>query len=233
MRFDIIGYSDKGPRQKNEDAWGYKMSDEGTLTVCVADGVGGNPCGEVASKLCVDNFIAYTPLYELSKVVKRIDLDLKAHALEHSACFKMASTLSGCILTDNHLKGIHVGDTRVCILRGNGIKQLTQDHTEVARFVREGMLSPLQARHYPRKNILEMALGSDNGLHPYQFKFDIFPGDRVLLTSDGVHTIINKALMRDISLSSDNLKGFSKRIIDRLKLSNLKDNITFVAIEVN
>ena len=233
MRFDIIGYSDKGPRQKNEDAWAYNMFDESTLTVCIADGVGGNPCGQVASKMCVDNFITYSTQYELLKAVKRIDLDIKAHALEQSECFKMASTLSGCILTENHLKGIHVGDTRVSILRGNGIKQLTQDHTEVARFMREGLLTQLQARHYPRKNILEMAIGSDNALRPYQFKFDLLPGDRILLTSDGVHTVISKTLMRDISLASDNLDGFSKRIIDRLNISNLKDNVTFVAIEVS
>ncbi|MGI4759578.1 MAG: PP2C family protein-serine/threonine phosphatase [Janthinobacterium lividum] len=236
MRFDIATYSDKGPRLVNEDAWNYHAFNEDTIAICVADGVGGNPCGQKASQICANNFISYVAEPErlpLRQIAYKIDADIKKYATNNSECTGLATTLSGCILAHGLLTGVHIGDTRVYVLRGNGIRQLTQDHTEVERLIREKLLLKANVPFYHRKNVLEMALGSTNALEPLLFEFKLLAGDRIILTTDGVHNIIKKAMIRDISLATPDINDFAKSLINKLLSSKLKDNVTFVVAQVN
>lgn len=235
MRFDIVSYTDKGPRLVNEDAWNYHTFGADAIALCVADGVGGSPCGQAAARICAEKFIDYVsePTVDFREIISRIDADVKQYAIKNPECTGLASTLSGCLLSEQKLTGVHIGDTRISILRGNGIKQLTQDHTEVARLVKEKLLKPDIVRFYHRRNVLEMALGANTPLTPDLLSFAIAPGDRILLTSDGVHTVINKHMFRDISVASPTLDDFASKIIERLLDSKLRDNVTFVAAQVN
>jgi protein phosphatase len=235
MKFEVTSYSDKGPRKVNEDAWNYHLFNKDTAAVCIADGVGGNPCGHIASKICTDKFISYLKAKRLDfeGIIRAIDKDLKEHSLINPECAKMSSTLTGCILSRDKLLGVHVGDTRIFILRGDGIQQLTQDHTELNRLIQEQKLHPDDVPFYTRKNVLEMALGSERILVPAMFEFNLAVGDRILLTTDGIHDIIRKVTLRDISLASDNLVSFANKLIKKIGESKVKDNVTFVAVQVN
>jgi protein phosphatase len=224
-----------GPRQNNED---YPLlRDFGALTIaCIADGVGGNNCGEIASKLSADLFFSALKtagaVDNLKNLIIDIDAQLKDYSKSHPLCSGMATTLSACIIQDHFLKGVHVGDSRVVILRGNGLKQLTDEHTESARLLNAGIITKSEFVEHHQRNILTSALGSSRALVIQEFEFKLNSRDRIILSSDGFHEVIGKLTLRDLSLANINIDEFGQAILDFLENSKLKDNCTFLLLEV-
>ncbi|KIA99261.1 hypothetical protein OA93_06435 [Flavobacterium sp. KMS] len=238
MKFDIEYYSDIGKRNENQDSFLFKQTDEDTLISCIADGVGGKLGGSKASKFSVNHFIDTFPNNNLDNISLSNKLLQIHYEIINEAklgeSYGMATTFSGIIIKNSKLIGIHTGDTRVCILRGNGIKQLTDDHTEVARFVREGKLSFHESLSYSRRNIIESALGIiDHEPILQEFNFDLLMGDRIIMTTDGVHENISKRDFRDISLKSKTSKDFLDILTVYLKRKQPNDNNTILVITIS
>jgi len=112
------------------------------------------------------------------------------------------------------------------------IKQLTQDHTEVEKLLNEGVLNKQEALEYPRKNVLESALGAKKELLYFGGEFEVVAGDRVLLTTDGVHGVFSKKELRDISLQSLNPEEFIRNITTSGLESRISDNATLIVIDI-
>jgi serine/threonine protein phosphatase PrpC len=121
----------------------------------------------------------------------------------------MATTLSAVVIAGEALVGIHADDTRIAISRGDRISKLTQDHTEVQRLLLSNRITPEQARDYPRRNILDSALGIKTWLRIDSIKFGVRPGDRIFLSSDGVH---DKILLRELLELANNFRTASEII---------------------
>lgn len=237
MKFDIEYYSDIGKRTENQDSFLFKLVDENVLISCIADGVGGKLGGGQASNISVNFFINQFKDNQIDHIMlSKIILDINTKIIEEASNgqnYGMATTFTGITIKDNILNGIHTGDTRVCILRGNGIKQLTNDHTEIARFIKEKKISFKESLSYPRKNIIESALGIiDRDPILQEFNFEILKGDRIILTTDGVHGIISKRDFRDISLKSNSSKDFLEALILYLKRKEPNDNNTIIVITI-
>jgi serine/threonine protein phosphatase PrpC len=232
MKFGVFKYSDKGPRVENQDSMSVAVGDE--LVACVADGVGGSDCGKLAAETSVDNFISKVQLfrYDLKSVLLYINQRLKDLQVENSNCSNMATTFTGCFISLDKLHGVHVGDSRLCILRGNGIKQLTEDHTEANSLFKKGKLTFEESRNYVRKNILESALQGIEDFTYQLFEFGIAPGDRILLTTDGVHGIVGKSELRDLSVTCKSLNEFGESLLSVIRSKRIVDNFTFVLIEI-
>jgi serine/threonine protein phosphatase PrpC len=238
MNFNIDSYSDIGKRNENQDSLGYKLLNNDILVSCIADGVGGKKGGKIASQLCVYEFIK-----ELENNINTENILKKTLLKIHKSILKtskesinlgMASTFTGVLIDNYKLKGIHTGDTRICILRGNGIKQITKDQTEVARLVREGLISFEEAQKYPRRNIIESALGViDREPNLFEFEFDLEVNDRIILTTDGVHENLSKKELRDISLKSKTSSDFISNIKEILILKEPNDNNSILTITIN
>lgn len=225
-------FSDKGPYPENEDALAIKDC-ASFLYACIADGVGGAAAGGDASKLAIKLFAdemqkSPNDSFDLVPLIQEINSSLIN--LNKEGVF---TTFSGVSIYGAKLRGVHIGDTRVFVLRGNGISQLTVDHTELYRLVSEGKLSFEDAVEYPRKHILESALGVQLNSRIDSFEFMLLPGDRVLLTTDGVHNVLSKLNLRDISKQSGSIQSYLSKIKSAVELCGPTDNFSAIGIEVN
>lgn len=234
MKFDIQIYSDIGKRNENQDSLSFKQLNDEILVACIADGVGGKFSGAKASSMSVNYFIENN--LNIKNNLKNIILEIHQKIISEAnndIDKGMATTFTGIRIYDNKIYGIHTGDTRVCILRGNGIKQLTEDHTEVARLVREGKLTFKESLKYPRRNIIESALGiEDRDPIIFEFEFEIQKGDRIILTTDGVHETIRKRDFRDISTKSKTSEEFLETLVTLLERKEPNDNNSIIVITI-
>ncbi len=234
MNFSIFKYTDKGPRIENQDA--IEIREFGNrLIVCIADGVGGANCGSLASSESIRYFLEQLEGkgFDLYETIHLTHERIKFLQVEDPRCSGMATTFTSCIVEDKTLKGIHSGDSRLCILRGNGIKQLTTPHTEAHRLLVAGRIKEKDINTYPRKNILESALGIKGNLLVQDYKFDLMDGDRIILTTDGVHDVISKVEFRDMSKASGSVEDFGEAIVKALSQAKLTDNVSFIVLQLD
>lgn len=226
-------FSEIGPRTENQDSLGTK-SFNSIFVACVADGVGGANNGKFVSQLSVDKFLQLISNFEdnLNFIIESIH-EIVLNYQEENASYKgMATTFTGCLILGNQLKGIHLGDSRLCLLRGNGIKQLTVNHTEAQRLYLAGKLTREELNDYPRKNIIDSAIGMKDEIKIQNFSFDLEPNDRILITSDGVHDLVTKVELRDLSIQNKELNNLGDQLALLVKSKKLTDNATFLLIEI-
>ncbi|EIQ1513593.1 protein phosphatase 2C domain-containing protein [Vibrio fluvialis] len=229
-------FSSKGPRITNQDAASLTYVSGGVL-LCVADGVGGNNGGEVASKLAIEVFlrevISSKSSFSFSKAIEVAHNEIKERASEDTELSGMATTFTAVFVTSDRVIGIHCGDSRAYILRDNGIKQLSEDHSEVAKLIRSGKLTKEAAVDYPRKNVIYSALGSHKELVVDEFEFELVSQDRIVLVTDGVHGVVSKKTFRDTSLNSSSLKEWCDTIVTILEGLGPEDNFTIASVELD
>lgn len=228
----IYQFSEIGPRTENQDSLGTNNQND-ILIACVADGVGGANHGKFVSQLSVDKFLNSNPNFNqnLNLIIESIHKTVLNYQEKDLSYKGMATTFTGCLILDYKLKGIHLGDSRLCLLRGNGIKQLTENHTEAQRLYLAGKLTREELNDYPRRNIIDSAIGMKDEIKIQNFSFDLEPKDRILITSDGVHELVNKVELRDLSIKYQNLDDFGDELALLVKSKKLTDNATFLLIE--
>jgi protein phosphatase len=144
----------------------------------------------------------------------------------------IGTTFTGGIISANLIKGVHIGDSRVSVLRGNGIKQVTEEHNEAGRLIREGKLNPLNKNKYPRNNVIENIVGNKNLFEYQNFSFPLQPLDRIIFSTDGFHETLSKAELRDISVKYKSLESFFNQIVIEVESRVLRDNTSFILIGV-
>lgn len=229
--FRTFSFTDKGPRLENQDS--FCVETIGDLIVLgVADGVGGNNGGEIASRYAIEVLLnSVHKGLSLIPTVEAAHVGLLKMAEQSSDLRGMATTLTAVVCDRSSISGVHCGDSRAYILRGNGLKQLTTDHTEVARLFAEGMLTKEEVLHYPRKNVLSSALGTHRELIKQAFTFDVEPGDRLLLMTDGIYGELSKKEIQARSVIEENFGNFCSRLVREVEDRGATDNFTLVGIE--
>jgi PPM family protein phosphatase len=236
VSFDYAAVSEPGPRVENQDTWGAQWLSNGSLAVCVADGVGGSHDGARASTLAVSEFLralAVDPLADLKTLALKSHLRVQEESqrLDHVRR-TMATTLTAGVLSQTSLSVVHVGDSRALLLRGEGIQQLTQDQTEVARLLREGLLSRKAAIDYPRRNVLESAIGTELEPTIESVTVQTCPGDRLVLLTDGTHTIVSKRQIRAIADEAETPSALTSRIAETVRKRGAEDNFTILVVYI-
>lgn len=232
-------YTGIGPRSSNQDYYLNVPYDSGLL-LGVADGVGGNRGGEIASKLAISTFSkSFLNLIEKHTVKESLELSMQA---AHDAIIKsgntnsdlrgMATTLTVAFIKNKQMYVVHAGDSRLYVIRGMGLKQLTVDDTEVHKLLAEGLLSKQEAIVYPRKNILINALGIKENFSFQSKIFSIKPQDRVLFLSDGFYQTLTKKFFRDLAIEEPEFSNYFFQLVNRCKESNPKDNFTIVGVQI-
>ncbi|TBA16129.1 hypothetical protein ELH65_09180 [Rhizobium ruizarguesonis] len=144
----------------------------------------------------------------------------------------MASTLTAGLFTANLLRGVHCGDTRVAIARANGVKRLTTDHSEGQRLFAAGKLTKDELIDYPRKNILDSALGARSEPQIDTFTFELLPRDKVFFTSDGVHGKVMLREVRDIAAHHEDPEQFVLEVKELVNSRGPDDNFSILAVFV-
>lgn len=234
MKMQSASITIPGIGKINEDASDFQKLG-GRCIAVVADGVGGNYGGSVASALAVKSVFECfetNPKSKINEVFSYASQNVKKTGNADLISNQMATTLSVCVLDQDGIGYVgHVGDSRIYHLRGNGIIQRTKDQTEVAALVEAGILSREQAKSYPRRTVLRSALSAKGGYDLFEFSFSTVSGDRLLLVTDGVYRVLSKTQLRDISTSSQTLSDFASKLHYELAGKN-DDDATAVLIEI-
>lgn len=254
MRPVSFGLTDVGRRRSlNEDS--LYRNDEMQFYV-VADGVGGHSRGEVASRETVEQLEMWVHKFraqidELSERWERGDDDarweirrLLENGVKH-ACYMvfgmaeldpdkrgMSTTCSAMLLCGSSAFAVHVGDSRVYRMRDGEVLQLTEDHTLVNYKLKQGLMTPAQARNARGKNVITRAVGHKDYVQVDTVDVDIRVGDRFLLCTDGLHNYLrNHDEIREL-IADDSIDACAHAAISLANQRGGKDNITTIVVEV-
>jgi PPM family protein phosphatase len=233
-------------REKNEDYYCYSEPDDeqqfqrkGRLAV-VADGMGGHEGGQVASSIAVEtvrdsylNHPSDDPAEALTTAFQEAHAAILEHARVHPELHGMGTTCTAVVVRDRQLSYCHVGDSRLYLIRGFSISQLTEDHSAVGRLVRDGVLTPEQAAVHPERNVLTAALGMDAPV-PLDFPdypMPLEPSDILLICSDGLHGLVGNEEMAAVAATSSPREA-CQELVRIAKDRGGFDNITVQILKV-
>lgn len=238
MKFEAAAISEVGPRRVNEDKLAYWTPAPGTLIAAIADGLGGMGGGSTASEIAVETLrrkldCAPISTSQLEAATEQAHADVVTAQKASTMLRNMATTLTAGVFSQRGLIGVHCGDTRASIARGNGIKKLTRDHSEGERLYRAGKLTKDELRDYPRKNVLDSALGVHDRPKIDTFEFDLIPCDKVFFTTDGVHGKLFLRELRDIANQHDSAQRCVAEIAEVVKSRSPEDNFSILAVFVH
>ncbi len=256
LKIRSAGLSDVGrKRTSNEDS--FALSTEHNLFV-VADGMGGHAAGEVASRLAVESIERHIsgsdprkePTYPASFRFPRDEeatlpvparrvlnaIRLANQEIVRSVRKNKSQRGMGTTVVMAYLHGARafigsVGDSRAYLVRGDSIRQLTSDHTFVNEQVRAGTLSLQEARKHPARNILTRAVGSQDEVEADIVEQELKSGDRLLLCSDGLTTMVEDAqILETVRAHADDPEAACRALIDLANAHGGDDNVTAVLI---
>ncbi|MDM7323991.1 MAG: protein phosphatase 2C domain-containing protein [Thermus sp.] len=188
-------------RPKNEDALGHAITPWGGVFV-VADGMGGHRTGEVAARLAVETILDHLKGKEPSPKAL-----LQAFEEANRRIYQEAQrpesrgmgTTATCLVLDLPYALIaHVGDSRAYLLRQGELVLLTEDHSWVAERVRQGLLSPEEAKAHRWRNVITNALGSFPQARVDLLGLKLEPGDVFLLCSDGLSGVLEDHTLAEV-----------------------------------
>jgi len=172
------------------------LARKGALFV-IADGMRFSPGGEVASRLAARTVLsgyyahpADDPIQSLQAAVATANHWLRYWSDVRPDLRGMGTTLTAVVVRGQELLIAHVGDSRAYLVRGGSAWLLTRDHTWVADALARGLLTPQEAAHHPWRHTLTRHLGGPAAT-PDVRQVTYWPGDRLVLCSDGVSDLLN------------------------------------------
>ena len=250
MKIEFVSATDVGKlRDHNEDAVGDPqlcaagISMDGLEThgylFAVADGMGGHAAGEVASAMAMEALFRryYSASGEASDAL-RAAFDaanqsvLSKSRMSGSEQFQMGTTLVAAVIADGHALVGNVGDSRAYLLRGDELKQVTADHSLVAEYVRQHILTEEQAASARFRNVLMQAVGLTPEVRADIFEIAMVDDDVLLLCSDGLHGVVSDGAIRDTLLTNRDLQTAAASLIARANDRGGPDNISVVLARV-
>ncbi len=220
-------------RDSNEDAV-YPDTDgnaAGTVLVALALGMGGHAAGEVASRIAIEAVTATDgPIEE--RVADANQAVMEA-AEARSDQFGMGTTLTaGEFEPGGTLRVGHVGDSRLYLFRRTDLLQVTHDHSLVAEYLASGAISPEEAENHPQRNVITRALGIGWDITVDAHTVNLRPGDRVLICSDGLTSMVPDEEISAILQSQPVAQAAGWALIEAANRAGGEDNITVAVIDV-
>jgi serine/threonine protein phosphatase PrpC len=238
-------------RSKNEDSYRIELCDgrnwgigNSTLLMAVADGMGGHPCGEVASMMACEALIGILDTIKgnsekhlLDYLVQRffdIDDRIRLHTSKKTICSHMGTTLSVIVFWGEKAVIAHVGDTRIYCLRNDTLKLLTTDHTFVQEMYEKGVFTAEMVERSPHRNILTEVVGTDEHIEDvYTQVLDIFSGDQILLSSDGLHDTLSFDEIETIMKEGDTPETTAEQLFSQAIVKGGEDDITIIVAHLS
>jgi serine/threonine protein phosphatase PrpC len=239
-------------RSHNEDALltvtagqvGYLGPEDPFGLFILADGMGGQQAGEVASilaartvtrRLLADILSPYldddakpppkTITEALSDAIQAADAAVLYHAPGGGTTLTCALIMGGQIYIG------HVGDSRAYVFAEDMLRQITHDHSLVDRLVEMGQLSPEEALHHPQRNVLYRAVGQGDGLEVDTHVETMPAAGRLLLCSDGLWGMVDDEHIAAILAAASSPQQACDALIEAANHAGGKDNITVVVVE--
>ncbi|HKQ86698.1 MAG TPA: protein phosphatase 2C domain-containing protein [Candidatus Acidoferrales bacterium] len=245
MDLEFTQISDVGRvRVGNEDYLGFfepdrpeRVRSHGWM-FAVADGVGGQELGEVASRTAVECVLEgfRTSLAGESHhaLLNRLILSANTRIVDagHAVGANMATTIVACALRYDRATIAHVGDSRCFLVRRGQAVQLTRDHTLANEQFRLGILSSSELARAETRHVLSRSLGSELIIKPDIAEHQLFAGDVLLLCSDGLHGSVKGAEMAAILTPDAELNSAAERLVNLANERDGGDNISALIIRI-
>lgn len=239
MKRHFIGLTDTGVvRTANQDS--CFVDDELGRFFIVADGMGGHAGGQEASKIATEVIQAYleqhwdSPLSSevlLKEAVIEANLGIIEDQKVHPERRDMGTTVVVLIFRDEHPWCAHVGDSRLYRWRNSNLEQITDDHTWVGMALKKGEINFEQAKLHPWRHVLSQCLGREDLQHIEIQEFEIQPGDRLLICSDGLTEEVSDEQIQSALGNLEPCEVTAQELIDAAKAAGGSDNITVVIVD--
>jgi len=259
----VAAFTDKGMREGkiNEDRYGISSfqfnEDDSTpvLFAIVSDGIGGHLAGEVAAEMVVNHVSqavaesnGEAPLETIAIAVDAANEAVVQLAEEDTHKQGMGATCVCAWVVDNRLYAGYVGDSRLYLMRGASIQQLSTDHTWIQEALEKGVITPDQAHNHPNVHVIRRYVGSSPA-PDVDFRLRTGPeqdeetmlsnqglqlqsGDTLLLCSDGLTDLVWNDEILEIVRSQKDLKSAAQRLVELANERGGHDNSTVVLIGV-
>jgi serine/threonine protein phosphatase PrpC len=245
LQIEAAGRTDVGlVRNNNEDNFGYDIQ-HGIFVLC--DGMGGQAAGELASKIAVDKVLNYFQNVKrhsdshftagrsegMSQRAKTLAtaVQLANQAIHEAAGNNPGQTGMGSTMVALYAEGTqfsiaNVGDSRIYLIRGEIIQQLTSDHSLVMEQVRRGLMTIEEAERSDMQNVIVRALGTEESVEADLADHEFMSGDIVLLCSDGLSHYVKESSLLELVRSTSDLDQACAKLIEAAKSRRSDDNIT-------
>lgn len=242
--------------KNNEDRFGVAAFHVKTqpsppiLLAILSDGIGGHRAGEIASELAVNTISQFAansdgqnPCHILEQAITSASAQIYHQAQSNHEQVGMGATCACAWIAGDRLYTATVGDSRIYLMRGGSIMQISTDHTWIQEALDYGIIQPDQVNGHPNAHVIRRYLGSPT---PPEVDFRIrlpgmegetnqglylLPGDRLLLCSDGLTDLVNNEEIL-AEFNQESLEEAGQHLVDLANQRGGHDNITLVAIQV-
>jgi protein phosphatase len=223
-----------------------RFSEEDGYLMVVADGMGGAAAGERASTRAIESVETFALnqlkwflhhgsgeesklLAELRQGFEVADRAVVDEGEANAGLYGMGTTMTMAYSVGRDLHIVHAGDSRAYLFRQGELTQLTCDHTLVQLLIAGGVISPDDARHHARRNVVTNVIGGPNaGVHAEIHKVQIENGDVLLLCSDGLTEPVEDDQIAEALASSNDPTEAADRLISLALKNGGPDNVTVV-----
>ena len=252
MLIEFYGHSDIGrKREFNEDSWlcaDFSGDNPGLPQPCflfaVADGIGGHAGGEVASGLAVQTLkesferlaaedgkgpdlkgVLETAFHHANRLIYR-------RGAEAERLTGMGTTLVAAVVSANTAIVANVGDSRLYLIRGDSLSQVSQDHSWAAEQMRRKLLSENEIIRSPFRNLVTRSLGYGPEIEVDSFQVPLLDGDWLMLCTDGLYAYLpSRAILKNFA-KGENPESVCRALIRAADRKGSLDNITAVVVRV-
>lgn len=242
MRLKSGFKTDKGKqRDHNEDAC---LAMDQDRVYIVADGVGGNRAGELASTTAVSyiaEFIHANPLQQardqetlrglFNQCLHGVNEVIQQLGEEYPEYKGMATTLVICYIRGHQAYFVNVGDSRAYIYRGGTLFQITEDHSYVNSLVKLGVITRDEAKDHKKGNVITRAMGVGKEVEADFYETDLADQDILLLCSDGLYgEVKEQTIIHMIEICDGDMSALADHLVESANRAGGKDNISAVCI---
>lgn len=215
----------------------------------LADGMGGHTAGEVASALTVgtiEGFLLnclkfffklsapdeHQVMREFRDALQAADARIFEEAERHPEMFGMGTTLTMAFATERRLLVAHAGDSRCYLFSGTDLHQLTRDHTVAAELARRGVIDAGEVARHPYRHVITNVVGGKQpGVTAEMQRFDLEPGDVVLLCSDGLTDALTDEQIAAVLREEAEPRAACARLVAEANERGGRDNITVIVAQ--
>jgi PPM family protein phosphatase len=250
VRIASGGKSDVGQqRGNNED--NFRIVEPLNLFI-VSDGMGGEAHGEIASAMAVETVVERCmdgdvgaaeasskaqpgwneKTRKLFGAVHQANKKIFQSAVDHPEQKGMGATLTAAWIDEEKLSVVHVGDSRIYLLRNGGLEQLTSDHSLVAEQVRSGLITAAEAERSEMQSVLLRALGTQPEIEIDAEEHVLFPQDVLVMCSDGLSRMVTDPEIGGILMAEPDAGKAADRLVSLANEYGGADNVTVIVIRL-
>lgn len=202
----------------------------------VADGMGGHEAGEIASEITVSTLAELAPDHldaeGLTAAVEAANYNVLKAPRQGIGRDGMGTTLTAAMLEGERLLIAQVGDSRAYLLHNGRLQQITRDHSLMADLIEAGQITPEEARYHPNRSVITRAIGSDIHMRPDIYELNVAAGDRLLLCSDGLSTMVSDHAIEAIMRRQDNAQHCADELVEAALENGGVDNVTVIVVDI-